>query len=117
MSTAEKVAEGLFVELLGKRIERYREPLASGDQNKSILVYRKAMKAFQRLSLEDQIALTNFFKVVTIDTASIVLGGFGGISDLEGLNDQFFVTYGGESIEEEIQDAFLAKVEESGILG
>lgn len=116
MKASEIVIENLFGELLGGRFERYKVDLRTANPEKSIKVYSDAIRAFRKLSPSEQDAICNFFRVVAVDTASIILGGIDGTTDIGVLDGQFTVIYDGEEIQGELQDRFLSKVEASGLL-
>lgn len=117
MSAVEEVSECFFREIVEEQMKQYRESLNTSDPSKCIEVYAEAIKVFRTLSEEQQGALLRFFKVIATDTASIIFGGLSGSSDIYGLDGEFFLSYKGEDVTSEIQEAFLWKIEESGLLG
>lgn len=116
MTNSEEVAQNLFNELVGERIDQYKDDLANGDPENSLKLYSQAMEVFQKLTPQEQQAIINFLKIVSIDAVSILLSAFAGVSDLGQLSGEFVVSYEGEKIHYDMQDDFFEIVEREGLL-
>lgn len=114
MRGSELLAARLFDELVEKQIESYAETLTLGEAAGKIALFREAGRAFATLDTQQRAAIVRFFKVVAIDSVSTVLGTLDGVTGL--LDADIKVICDGEPVSGELQDAFLALVESSGLL-
>jgi hypothetical protein len=116
MSKVDEVLDNLYEELMGARIDEYVNVLREGEPSRAIDVYRRAMGAFRKLSPDDQRAIIDFFRIITADVASALLGGIDGTRDIGRLDGDFSLEYAGENIGGDLQDGFMNRVESSGLL-
>lgn len=66
---------------------------------------------YQSCSPDDKKGVIAFLEAVIGDTASIILGGLDGATDLGALTEEFVVKYSGEEIQGSLQDDFLECVQ------
>ncbi|WP_312319863.1 hypothetical protein [Stenotrophomonas sp.] len=100
--------------LLSEHIAMYDEMLLSGDPEKVVPEYAGATAIYQSLDREGQVALLQLLKVVSVDTASQLLGNLDGSSYISGIEADFSVKYDGVDVTGYLQDSFLGTVEDEG---
>jgi len=116
MDVEAKIAEAFLNQMVLQSVEDYRISLLHGDEAKAVPVYGRAMRIFRELPSEKQAVLVDFLKVVAMDAISGVLGAVGGTTELSGFEEGFHLSYAGKTMKD-LQEYFLVKVEEKGLLG
>lgn len=113
MSVDEKVISCIFNELLVEDVNLYEKNIAeidiSNEDAKSF--YSKMAKVMSNLNEEEKRDIYNFFKIVITDTASVILGTIDGTHMVNGLDEDFSISYGHVDIKGDLQDLFLEKAE------
>jgi hypothetical protein len=115
MTTAESIAESWGRVLFKEQIDRLEEILTGRNPGELANDFAAAARIFQKLDAAQRSALMTLLKVVIADTASIVLGSLDGSTTIDGIEKEFSVTYGGNDVRGELQDGFLAWIEDSGV--
>ena len=111
MKESDKIGSALADTLLVALVARYRASLARPDAENLIPEYANAVRAFGRLSQEDQKAFVDFVQLAICDSASTVLSVLSGGGHLEGLGGDLQVLYNGQPVDD-IQEAFLIAAED-----
>jgi hypothetical protein len=115
MTTAESIADSWGRVLFKEQVDRFEGILAGQNPAELATDFAAAARIFQKLDAAERSALMTLLKIVIADTASIVLGSLDGSTTIEGIDEEFSVTYGGNDVTGELQDGFLAWIEDSGV--
>lgn len=107
MTKSEIVAKQIYAELIDTYIEYQRIDLETSTSNEVDRMYGGLIHYYQSCSLEDRQGIMDLIELIVVDTASTILGGLGGKTDLGNLADEFSVRYQGKEIQEDLQDDFL----------
>lgn len=69
-------------------------------------------KISQEATMPERKSIQLFLEIIISDVASTILGGLDGITDLGSLSEDFKVEYNASDVTGELQEHFLAKIEE-----
>jgi len=111
MKESDEIGTALADTLLVALVARYRESLARTDAEGLIPEYANAIRAFGRMSQEDQKAFVDFIQLAVCDSASTVLSVLGGGGRLDGVEGDFQILCNGQPVDG-IQEAFLIAAED-----
>jgi hypothetical protein len=111
MTKSEMVTNEIYAELIDVYIEKRKDDLVGLDAKKVDEMYGGLIGFYQSCGPEEKKGIMSFLEIVVADTASIILGGLDGSTDLGGLTEEFTVLYAGEEIQGNLQDDFLMRLE------
>lgn len=110
MSSNEKFVQAIFDELFIKNFNQYSTSL-NKPLNNDKDSYAKARNVLAKLGESDRSDMINFLKVVSADSASVILGTLDGVHFPDNIDGDFSVTYAGEEIQGDLQDIFIEKAQ------
>lgn len=116
-TTAEKVVDAIFHELLEENASSYRRILSTPIDDDSIAAYSEVRRALGKLSPHERDHIFRIMEVIIADTASAILGTLDGTHYPGHLGGDFIVTFDNKVIQGDLQDLFIEKAEEKGIYG
>ncbi|NRD71844.1 hypothetical protein HQQ94_00985 [Shewanella sp. VB17] len=111
MTKSEMVTNEIFTELIDCYIEQRKNDLDGLDAVKTKEMYGGFISFYQSCGPEEKKGIMSFIETIVTDTASTILGGLDGSTDLGALTEEFTVLYEGEEIQGSLQDDFLMRVE------
>lgn len=111
MTKSELVTNEIFSELFDGYLEQRKNDLEGLDAIKVDKMYGGLIGFYQSCGLEEKRGIISFLEAIVADTASTILGGLDGSTDLGGLSGEFTVLYENEEIQGSLQDDFLMKVQ------
>ncbi|WP_158136333.1 hypothetical protein [Photobacterium damselae] len=111
MTKSEMVTNEIFTELFYGYLEQCKNDLVDLDAAKVGKMYGGFIGFYQSCNLEEKKGFMSFLETIVADTASIILGGLDGSSDLGKLTEDFMVLYAGEEIQGSLQDDFLMRLQ------
>lgn len=111
MTKSELVTSEIFTELFENYLNQRKNDLMEMEAEVVDKMYGGFVGFYQSCSSDEKKGVIAFLEAVIGDTASIILGGFDGATDLGELTEEFIVKYSGEEIQGSLQDDFLECVQ------
>ncbi|MFP1734417.1 hypothetical protein ACLEC1_16665 [Lonsdalea quercina] len=115
MNKDEEFVNGIFKEIFNDNLISYKKTIRENKSNGND-AYAKVSRALLSLDEEGKEAVFGFFKIVSIDTASLILGTIDGTHFPPGIDNDFKLLSDDDEIQGDLQDIFLGVVEDKGIL-
>ncbi|MBI0471675.1 hypothetical protein EXT68_17235 [Pectobacterium parmentieri] len=114
MKKDEQFVDGIFKEIFNDNLPHYEKTINENKTNGND-AYRKISITLSSLDEEEKKSVFDFFKIVSIDTASLILGAIDGTHFPPGIDNDFKLISDEDEIQGDLQDIFLGAVEEKGI--
>ena len=111
MNAADQIADGFGKVLFVEQVERFERIFSATEITNLAKDFASIARMFGSMNEDDKAAVMDLIRIVTSDTASILLGSFDGSTGIEGIDKDFLVLYGGENVTGKLQDSFLSWVE------
>ncbi|MBI6527602.1 hypothetical protein JEP40_00490 [Proteus vulgaris] len=108
------VINEIYKELFEDNLKQYSERLNRPDpESHHEGTFSQVNKIFVNLSEEERNSLINMMKIVMTDTASTIFGTLDGTHFVNNIDEDFRLIYDNEEIQGDLQDHFLALVEDN----
>ncbi|AYH08224.1 hypothetical protein C5E22_22275 [Pectobacterium parmentieri] len=114
MKKDEQFVDGIFKEIFNDNLPHYEKTINENKTNGND-AYRKISITLSSLDEEEKKSVFDFFKIVSIDTASLILRAIDGTHFPPGIDNDFKLISDEDEIQGDLQDIFLGAVEDKGI--
>lgn len=115
MAAIDNVVNGIIQQIVVQETGEYLQLIDSTNENEiTDDRWRQAYDLYHGLDTENRGRFETLVRLVTIDTISSLLGLIDGVSSFEGQTDEFELTYADDVISGDLQDTFLARIEDLG---
>ena len=114
MKISENIAHAVYRELFIEMLAQYKKNLDNKIDEYKESSFCKVKNIFSKLDKEEKLNFLNFIKLVMADSVSTIFGVLDGTTFIEGLDEDFIVSYGGAEVQGYLQDYFIQKIEEEG---
>ena len=109
----EKFIEKLYKAIIKDGIDEYKDVLETTDlKDVTDKYWKKSLALYKSLTPDNREKMLKFAELVMIDTISSIFGVLDGSSSLQEESFECNVSINGASTENELQDTFLAYVED-----
>ncbi|GKX52717.1 hypothetical protein SOASR029_30260 [Budvicia aquatica] len=106
--------DAIFNDLMIETIQQYKDNLSLDDS--SISGFIKMRSIYSKLSENEKIILLDYFRVITFNSVSTILGLVDGTSFMQGIDEDLKLFYGDEEIQGDLQDLFIGKPQDEGLV-
>ena len=113
MDKAKLISNNFYQELIVSYMQEQINDLESTDPKIIDKSRSPFFEMYQNADETNKEAVNLYIKELITDVASIILGGFDGATSIGSLTDNFRVKYNDQEIDQDLQEYFLMKVEES----
>lgn len=114
MKKDEKIIVEIYKEIFEDNFHQYSKRLnRQSIENNKDDTFSQVNKVFISLSEKEKNAIMNMIKIVISDTASTILGTLDGTHMVDNIDKDFQLIYDNEEIQGDLQDLFLALVEDN----
>lgn len=114
MKKDEFVINEIYKELFKDNLKKYSERLNRRDQESyHETTFSQVNKIFVNLSEKEKQSVIDMIKIVMTDTASTIFGMLDGTHSVNNIDEDFQLIYDNEEIQGDLQDLFLALVEDN----
>lgn len=108
------VINEIYKELFGDNLKQYSERLNRQDpESYHEGAFSQVNKIFVNLSEKEKQSVIDMMKIVMTDTASTIFGTLDGTHFVNNIDEDFQLIYDNEEIRGDLQDHFLALVEDN----
>ena len=111
MDESKRVADAIYEQAFLRYVNGCIENLNQLPSDRANKAWAVVARFYRQATEDDRKAVDDFVRSIVADTASIILGGLDGVTDLDTLDGDISVTYDGQVVSGDLQEYFLAAVE------
>ncbi|MCG8707901.1 hypothetical protein JHU04_001099 [Brenneria sp. 4F2] len=112
MKKDEKLVAGVFKEIFDDLLLNYKRKICDNNCNGKD-AYAEISRVISSLDDNGKKAIFDFFKIVSVDTASIIFGTIDGVHFPPDIDNDFILLSDDDEIQGDLQDIFLARVQDT----